>query len=436
MKPKMSIHFQSRKPSAIRLAQIEFSKRKDNVAAINTAVGNVSLATHPAMQKRLFNLKAKNSPFKDGVIKYSATAGFEETNKAFLNIITSSGFKTKDLYSQITDGGSQGMELIILGLCGAAGKNEKPLLVMDPTYTNYKSMADRLGRKLVSINRILQNNGKFTLPKMSKIEKAIKEYKPAAILVIPYDNPTGQFYDRQTMIKLAKLCVKYNLWMISDEAYRELYYVDKKISSIWGLTEKEIPGIKGRRISIETVSKVWNSCGLRIGAIITDNKKFHEQCIAENTANLCSSVIGQYIFGALANEKHQDLKKWYSKQRNYYQSMLLSLTLNLKRELPNIIVSSPDASIYSVVGVRNIVKSNFDALDFVLYCAKKGKVKINGKETTLLVSPMSGFYNPKKGDKNMGKTQMRIAYVETPDNMKKVPYLFAELFKQYQKIIA
>ena len=68
------------------------------------------------------------------------------------------------------------------------------------------------------------------------------------------------------MVELAKLSVKHNMWMISDEAYRELHYLDEKPSSIWAVKNDEVPGIEGRRISIETASKVWNACGLRIGA--------------------------------------------------------------------------------------------------------------------------------------------------------------------------
>jgi len=430
----LSTHFKTRKPSAIRLAQIEHMKREDNVQAVNTAIGNVNLPMHPAMQKRMFDLKTENCPFKDGVVKYSATVGYKETNDAFLNIISSSGFDTDNLYCQITDGGSQAMELVILGVCGDAGSTESPLLLIDAAYTNYKAMAERVGRSTVSVQRHLSEEGNFTLPDMDEIEMVIKKKKPGALLVIPYDNPTGQFYDHKSMVKLAKLCVENDIWMISDEAYRELHYVDHDTVSIWGLTEQEIPGINKRRISIETSSKVWNACGLRIGGIVTDSKLFNTQSIAEYTANLCPNVIGQYIFGALANVSHKDLKGWYNKQRKYYKDMLFHLKDEFLKRIPGIIVSSPDASIYSIIDVRNICKTGFDAEEFVMYCARKGKVKINGTETTLLVSPMAEFYDIKKGEKNPGKTQMRIAFVQEPTIMKQVPKLFTELFKQYNSL--
>ncbi|UCB46306.1 MAG: aminotransferase class I/II-fold pyridoxal phosphate-dependent enzyme [Spirochaetota bacterium] len=430
-KPELSEHYKGRSPSVIRMAQIEFMKRKGNVEAVNVAIGNVSLPVHPAMERRMFDLDAKTSPFRNGVVKYTPTVGVEETREAFLNIIASSGFSIKGLYPQVTDGGSQAMELVILGACGPAGSGERPLLLIDAAYTNYPAMALRIGRTTVSVQRALQEDGRFTLPDIKEIERMIETERPGAMVVIPYDNPTGHFYDHETMVMLAGLCVEHNLWMISDEAYRELFYVQSKTSSIWGITEREVSGIEGRRISIETASKVWNACGLRIGALVTDSKEFHEKAVAENTANLCTNAIGQYIFGALAHENHNNLKKWYDQQRAYYKPMISSLNTELKKLLPGIIVSAPDASIYSVIDVRNIVPEAFDAKDFVLYCARKGRVKVDEKLMTLLVAPMEGFYNVEKGEKNPGRTQMRIAYVEPPVRMKLVPTLFAELFRDY-----
>lgn len=425
MKPPLSSHFQSRLPSPIRLSQIEFLKRTDQVKAIHTAIGNVSLPMHPAMVKRMFALDGAESPFRKGVVKYSTTVGEGEVNQTFLHLIRSSGFSTDGLYSQVTDGGSQAMELVILGVCGPAGSSEGPLLLIDPTYSNYSSMAERTGRSTIAVTRHLEENGKFTLPKMDQIEKVIQEKKPSALLVIPYDNPTGQFLPQKTLDELAHLSVKYNLWLISDEAYREVFYTGGETSSIWGITEKGVPGITGRRISIESASKVWNACGLRVGALVTDNKEFHQQAVAENTANLCSNVIGQYIFGALLHESKKELQGWFQKQRAYYSQMAQALTAGLKKEMPQLIVSSPDAALYTVVDVRKMVSSDFDATDFVMYCAQKGNV---GKKT-LLVAPMSGFYSLQE----RGKTQMRIAYVEPPEVMAEVPQLFSKLFLEYRR---
>ena len=433
-KPVLSAHFESRTPSDVRLAQMKYDEREVKPAAvINVGIGNVSLPTNPAMMKRMFELNAPESPFANGVVRYSGTAGTVEAQNAFKNILKSEGFDTSKLHVQVTDGGSSGMELLILGVCGPAGTDEKPLMMIDPTYTNYISFAERVGRKTATIKRKMGEDGKFSLPSMEEVEEMIKANNPGALLVIPYDNPTGQYYTYDILRDLAKLCVKYNMWMVSDEAYRELYYDENEaLVSIWGLTDAEVPGIEGRRISIETASKVWNACGLRIGAVITDSPEFSNRSIAEYTANLCANVIGQYIFGALAHESKEDILAWCKQQRDYYKDQIVKVYNGLKEQEPGLIVSSPDASIYSVIDVRNVVKPGFDSIEFVLYCAGKGSAVIDGVETTLLVAPMKGFYDIKAGEENPGSTQFRISFVESPENMAKIPELFVTLLRQYE----
>lgn len=433
-KPILSAHFESRKPSDVRLAQMKYEERAVKPeAVINVGIGNVSLPTNPAMQKRMFSLDAPESPFSKGVVRYSTTAGTEECQNAFKNILKCEGFDTSKLHVQVTDGGSSGMELLLIGLCGAAGTDERPLMMIDPAYTNYISFAQRVGRKTVTVKRTLTDEGKFTLPELDEIEASIKEHNPGALLVIPYDNPTGQLFGYDALKDLAKLCVKYNMWLVSDEAYRELYYEEgTDLVSVWGLSDADVPGIEGRRISIETASKVWNACGLRIGAVITDNAEFNNRSVAEYTANLCANVIGQYVFGALAHETEAQIKDWCKGLKDYYKEQIMMVYNGLKEREPKLIVSSPDASIYTVIDVRNVVKPGFDAIDFVLYCAGEGKVTVDGVETTLLVAPMKGFYNVAEGEENPGTTQFRISFVETPENLAKIPELFVELLKQFE----
>ena len=432
MEARLSSHFEARKPSVVRLAQIEYGKRTDEVAALNVAIGNVSLPMHPAMTARLRQAGHEGSPFADGVVQYTTTAGLKETNEAFLNIIAASGLDTRGLHSQVTDGGSQAMELAVLGTTGAVGDRERPLLLIDAAYTNYKMFAKRLGRGTCSVTRTLGDDGAFSLPDVAEIAAVIEANRPGALVVIPYDNPTGQLYTHDQLVALARLCVEHGMWMISDEAYRELHYHDGKAVSVWGIGEDEVPGIAGRRISIETSSKVWNACGLRIGALVTDNADFNRQAVAENTAGLCSNHIGQWIFGALAHESRDDLQAWYGRQRAYYREMLVALTRKTRDLLPGVIVSSPDAAIYSVIDVRNLVDDDFDALEFVIWCAREGKSSVGGRDLTLLTAPMAGFYSTPPDAPNPGRTQMRIAYIETPQNMALVPELLADLLGQYQ----
>ena len=430
--PTLSAHFASRQPSVIRLAQIEHAKRTDGVGALNVAIGNVSLPMHPAMIARLAAAGTPAGAFADGVVGYTATSGTAECNAAVLNVIAASGGDITGLQSTITSGGSQAMELVVVGCCGPAGSDERPLLLVDAAYTNYKAFADRLGRPTVSITRELSSEGVFSLPSFEQIEAVVQEHRPAALVVIPYDNPTGQLYDHDTMVKLARLCVEHNLWLVSDEAYRELFYTGNHVVSVWRIGEDEVPGITGRRISIETSSKVWNACGLRIGAMVTDSEDFHRQAVAENTAGLCSNHIGQWIFGALAEVSHDELQRWFTHQRDYYRKMLSNFTLETRQRIPGAIVSRPDAALYSVVDFRDLAQPGFDSLEFALWCASEGFIEIDDEPWTLLTAPMAGFYDPAPGVANPGSTQIRVAYVENPERMAWVPRLLAGLFRQFE----
>ncbi|MBI2573363.1 pyridoxal phosphate-dependent aminotransferase [Candidatus Woesearchaeota archaeon] len=425
-KPSLSTYFAQRGPSPVRLAQIECAKRTDGVRPINAAIGDVTLPMHPAMQKRLKELGTK-SPFAKGVDGYAPTVGVPETRNAFLHVINSFGFNTNNLYCNITEGGSAAMEITLLGTTDP----ERPVLLLDPAYPNYKLLAKRTCRRVVSVCRTMNEDGVFSLPDFKQIEATIKKEKPAALVVIPYDNPTGQFYPQEELNELARLCVKYGMWIISDEAYRGLVYTKQKVSSVWAITEKEVLGISGCRISIESTSKVWNACGLRIGAIITDNKEFHEKAVAECTATLGSNSIGQYIFAGILNENKQDLEKWYAQQRAYYSEQMHFLRTEFLKRMPKLIVSQPQSALYMVVDMRN-VDANFDSTQFVLYCAREGSVVVGKENVTLLTAPMEGFYTDVY-TKNPGKTQLRIAFVVPAGEMKLVPELFVKLVEGFRR---
>lgn len=433
--PSLSAYFQGRQPSAIRLASIRYAERPDHVRAINVAIGNVVRPMYPALQERLRSLSTQDSPFADGIVCYSSSVGVDECRQAFAHIIESSGFSTEGLHIQITDGASQGMELVALATCGDSGTCDRPILLIDPAYSNYRACAFRTGRRTVSICRTLQKDGRFTLPTLDEIDALIEAERPGALLVIPYDNPTGQFYDQATLNALGRLCVQHNIWLISDEAYRELSYIDHPVSSIWGITESEVPGITGRRIELETASKVWNACGLRLGALVTDNLDLHRKAVAENTFSLCSNTLAQYIFGALAHEPIDRMHAWYADQRRYYSDLMSAFVEEMHRQAPQVIVSQPDTSLYSVLDVRDMVDDRFNADEFAVWCAEKGQVQLEGEPCTLIIAPMGDFYGPPTNElahaHTPGRTQMRVAHVRPKEEMVRVPELFSKLLHAY-----
>ena len=432
MSPSISKHYKKREPSAIRKAQILFESRQDSsdVNVINLAIGNISLPMHPAMASRLKDLGKASSPFADGVVRYTTSEGTEECKTAIINAINAelSQNITKNINCVVTDGGSQAMELMLLGVSGSKG--DRSILVIDPLYTNYSEFAKRLSIPMASIERDLDSNGSFGEVDLSKIKKEINEKNPNGILIIPADNPTGNQMSQKLIIEIARICVGNDIWLISDEAYRNIYFSNEGPSSIWDISKEEVPGIEGRRISIESVSKVWNACGLRIGALVTDNEIMYRKVRSEYTANLCANVIGQYIFGAVKHLSSEEILDWYSDQRAYYSKIINSLLKGLKDELPGIILSSPEASIYIVLDFKDVTPSDFDVSKFIEYCSLIGKVIVGETYYTLLLSPMNGFYS----DKLKGKKQARIALVESESKMKMVPHILSRLLKDYLKI--
>lgn len=430
MPAELSPHFQQRHPSPIRLAQMLFAQRRDReqVEVINVAIGNVSRPMHPAMRARLARLGTAEGAFSDGVVKYTPTVGTDEAQAAFKNIIGSTGAATDGLHCVVTDGGSQAMSLMVLGVCGP--RADRPLLLLDPAYTNYVDMARRAGVPTVSLPRSLGDDGAFSPPDLDQLRQAIATHRPRGIVVIPADNPTGQLLPQAVLVGIARLCVEHNLWLVSDEAYRQLHYTDAPVSSVWSITEAEVPGITGRRISIESASKVWNACGLRMGALVTDSSALHTRAVAELTANLCSNALGQRVFGALAHLGHDELHAWYAEQRAYYAPMLTTLARGFAAALPGVIVSLPQASLYMVVDLRRIAPAGFDAAAFVTWCASEGRVAVEGADYTLLAAPMRGFYAG-HADDTPGATQLRLAMVESPEKMALVPTVFAALLKAY-----
>ena len=429
IEPKISRHFEERHPSSIRQAQIKFSERNDNgtTKVINLAIGNVNLPMHPTMKKRLDNLKLDKS-FSIGKVPYTSTVGLIETRKAFLNVLAALEIDTSQLFVNITDGGSSSMEIMMLGVCGPS--SESPIMLLDPSYTNYLEFAKRLKIPVVTEERKINNDGTFAPLDFERIEKNIKINRPAALVIIPYDNPTGQFLNQITINRIAKICIDQGVWLISDEAYRPLMYTNDTPSSIWKVSLKNIPDDYHYRISIESASKVWNACGLRIGGIITDSYDFHTKAVSEYTANLCANTIGQYIFGSLANETHGQIKNWFLKQTMYYKNLFHSLKNALLKELPGIIVSEPEASIYCVIDFKNISKAGFDSGAFVNYCAEKGAVYIDGEYYTVLLAPMKGFYR----NHHIGKTQVRLALVEKPELLKLTPRIISSLFSSFSSL--
>ena len=433
MVPAISEHYQNREPSAIRKAQILFNSRedKDKINVINLAIGNISLPMHPIMIDAMKSLARRESPFSKGIVKYTPSVGSRDCQNAIIHSIGSE-LENKNLdrlKCVVTDGGSQAMELMLLGVCGPS--SEKPILFIDPTYTNYIEFCKRLSIPYVISTRKIQSDGNFSKIDTSEISEIIDRCNPSGIVLIPGDNPTGQLISQSEIFEIASICIEKDIWLISDEAYRSLYYTESGLASIWALNDQELPGISGRRISIESASKIWNACGLRIGSLVTDNEIFHEKVVSEYTANLCANAIGQYIFSSILKLSKNEIRVWFEDQRIYYHNLMVELRRNLLEKIPNLIVSQPESALYFVIDFKMIFNEKFNVENFIEYCAKIGKARINNEDYTMLLAPMTGFYQ----NKTDGKTQARIAIVESENNLKLVPDILSDLIINYSDYI-
>tara|TARA_B100001540_G_scaffold56715_1_gene51206 strand:+ start:260 stop:1570 length:1311 start_codon:yes stop_codon:yes gene_type:complete len=433
MAPRISQHYQNREPSAIRKAQILFNARrdKDQINVINLAIGNISLPMHPVMIDKMSSLCEKESPFAKGIVKYTPSVGSKDCQNAIIHSIDAEleNSKLERVKCVITDGGSQAMELMLLGVCGPS--SDRPILFIDPTYTNYIEFCKRLTIPYVIYSRKIKNSGSFTGINFKEISEIIDESSPSGIVIIPGDNPTGQQISQDEIFKIAAICTEKDLWLISDEAYRSLYYTKFGPTSIWSLRENDLPGISGRRISIESASKMWNACGLRIGSLVTDNEVFHEKVVSEYTANLCANAIGQYIFSSILKLSKDEIREWFKVQRAYYHDLMFQLRKRLLEKIPNLIVSKPESALYLVIDFKMLFNEQFEIEKFIEYCATIGKTRFNNNDYTILLAPMTGFYE----DRNDGMTQARIAIVDSGDNIKIVPEILYNLLKNYSEYI-
>lgn len=426
--PSLSRHLASRAPSAVRRAQERFARRPDraSVNVLNLAIGNVSRPMHPAMIARMQRLGTPSGGFPDGVVKYSMTGGISETQAAFLHILDAFGVDTTGLSVVVTDGGSQAMELMLVALCGPGG--ERPLLAVDPVYSNYLDLATRIGARVVAVGRPFSDEGLFGPPDLAELEAKIVETKPVGLLICPADNPTGALLRREDLIALAKLCVRHDLWLVSDEAYRGLQFGADRAVSVFHLTEDEVPGITGRRITIESSSKGYCACGLRIGALITDREDLHEKVVYEYTSNLCANVIGQHIFAGLGEVPADELMAWFDMQNAEYAPIMREIVADIRARIPEARVAPPEAALYTVIDL-SAAMDDFDAGDFTAWCAGVGKVRIGEEDRTLLLAPLAGFF---AGNAAPARGMMRLAFVASDEEMRVAPRLLAELLEGYR----
>lgn len=300
-----------------------------------------------------------------------------------------------------TVAGSESVNLALEIACNPGDE----VIVLEPFYTNYNTFAFMNGLTLKAIPTDIRNG--FQIPPIEEFEKAITD-KTKAILVCNPGNPTGTQYSKESMLALGEIARKHDLFLLSDEVYREFCYTDEPHFSAMN-----IKGIEDKVILIDSVSKRYNLCGARVGCIISRNNEVMAAAMKYAQSRLCPPVLGQIAsIGALdtPDEYFAAVKEEYIRRRDY---MIEGLN-----KIEGVYSPVPMGAFYTVAELPVD-----DVEEFAKWMLENFRID---NETTM-VTPAASFYStPDKGC-----NQARIAYVLEIDQMKKALRILEEGLKAY-----
>lgn len=301
----------------------------------------------------------------------------------------------------VTTGGSEAL-IFTMGSITDPGDE---IIVPEPFYANYYSFSTQSTVTVVPVISKIEDD--FALPPIADFEKLITK-KTKAILICNPGNPTGYMYSKEEIKQLTALALKYDLFLISDEVYREFVYDDTPHYSI--LQEESL---KEHAIVVDSVSKRYSMCGARIGCMVSRNKKVMKTAMKFAQARLSPPTFAQ-IASEAALSVHED---YYSEVVAEYKSRRDTL-INGLQKIPNIKVSIPRGAFYCMVELP--VDNSEDFAQWMLESFSDNK-------QTVMVAPAAGFYS----SLNAGRNQIRIAYVLKKENLKRATEILGLALKAY-----
>jgi aspartate aminotransferase len=324
--------------------------------------------------------------FENNIIEYGHSAGNLSYRKKLAKYYNELRIDISYEDILITTGGSEAL-LIALNVCLNPGDE---VIVPEPFYTNYNSFALQAGVKIKPIPTRIESG--FAMPLMKEFENLITPSTKAILLCNP-NNPTGYLYSRKELEQLGEIVAKHNLFLISDEVYREFCYDDSEYFSCM-----ELKGVEDNVILIDSTSKRYSMCGIRIGALVTRNKKVTEAVLHVCQSRLCAPVIGQIAAEAALDTPESyfnNLHKEYLSRRNCLVERL--------NKIRDVFCPMPKGAFYTIarLPVDDAEKFSTWLLDDFEYQGQ-----------TVMLAPAAGFYHTK----GKGINEVRIAYVlQKPD---------------------
>jgi len=371
----------------------EEAKRKGR-KVYHLNIGQPDIPTPEVALNALRNINLK-------VLEYSHSAGNESYRRKLADFYKDRGINIDHTEILITTGGS---EAILFALLSCINPGEE-VITFEPFYANYNGFATTAGITIVPVTSYI--NEDFALPPIKDIEQKISS-KTKGIIICNPNNPTGYLYTKEELLHLKEIIKKHDLFLFSDEAYREFSYDGTEHFSAMNLE-----GIENNVILLDSVSKRYSECGIRIGALITKNKEVISTALKFAQARLSPPGLGQIAGEASIDTPDQyfkDVNKEYTERRNYMVEAL--------NKIPGVYCPKPKGAFYTVV------KLPVDDADrFAQWLLEKFEYK----NQTVMVAPASGFYSTP----GFGKNEVRIAYVLKIDDLKNAMETLAEALKVY-----
>ena len=339
--------------------------------------------------------------FSSQVVEYSHSAGFESYRKGLASYYQSLGISVNFDDLMVTTGGSEAL-LFALNSCLDAGDE---VIIPEPFYANYNGFSTSSGITVKPISTSIENG--FALPPIDDFEKLITA-KTKAILICNPGNPTGYLYSNEELERLRDLVKKHDLFLFADEVYREFCYDGNKHISVLNLD-----GLEDNAVVIDSTSKRYSMCGIRVGCIVSKNKEVISTALKFAQARLSPPTFGQVAGEAALSTP----KEYFDNVSNEYVSRRDLLVEGLNK-IKGVICPKPKGAFYAIaqLPVDNAEKFAQWLLEEFDY-----------NNETLMVAPAAGFYST-EGE---GYNQVRIAYVLNLASLKKAIICLEEALKIY-----
>lgn len=397
-----------------KLAPLAYKAEDDGVKIYRLNIGQPDL---PTPQKALDALKNVNRQ----TLEYSPSQGYKSLRKALVNYYERYQIKLSADDIIITSGGS---EAVLFAFMSCLNPGDE-IIVPEPAYANYMAFAVSAGAIIRTITTTIEEG--FCLPKVERFEDLINERTKAILLCNP-NNPTGYLYSQKEMNQIRDLVKKHNLYLFSDEVYREFIYTGSPY-----ISAMHLEGIEQNVVLIDSVSKRYSECGIRIGALITKNEAVRKTVMKFCQARLSPPLIGQIVAEASIEGTEAYSREVYEEYLERRKTLIDGVN-----RIPGCYTPIPMGAFYTVAKLPVDDAEKFCAWclsDFRYNDEKTASMKPSGHNPevvaeTIMMAPATGFYTTPE----LGKNQVRLAYVLCKVDIQRALFLLEKAIEQYNAI--